>query len=486
MRDREVQRARSSSGRVIHKKRNHPYLVPGISVYLVSFMLGVISVVTTSTKQFLSSSFGPSKVIRTFLTQTAMINFAKGHPNRQLLPVQEMQEIFHKVALANHEEGLAGSLNYPRSDPGHVGLLQELQSFLDRHTQQDDLGSQKIHASSPTMLHFFMTHGVSHGLDMLCMTQTKPGDRVWMERPTYFLAAGIFQSHRLQIQSLPMNERGVDLDRLEQSLENGDVSPPRMIYIIPTHQNPTARVMSIDDRWRLVKLARRYGILVVADEVYHLLDWRDITRDGPRPARMAVLDSRMGESETSTDGCCVSVSSFTKTFAPGVRCGWIEGPKSIIDSIENLGYIRSQGGCTPMVGELMRISLSEGISDRVLANLNLAYRERSARLCQIISSDDGIIFDTEPLGGYFTWVSFDGIDNTGDFLTFCSDRGVRFLPGERCDVSGPQENHYPNDQRTDCRRWARFCFADLDMDELETGAKLIVQCYREYLKMEEK
>lgn len=426
-----------------------------------------------------------------------MINFARGHPNRKLLPIQEMQEIFAKVLLQSNEERLKDSLNYPKSDPGDPRFLAELGAFMDRHTKDDDIGGSISSASGQTSrnTHLFATTGVSHGLDMLCSAQTTPGDVVLMEKPTYFLAAGVFQSHGLKVQSLPMKKGtpggGVDLDQLELSLENGALHPPRMIYIIPTHQNPTARVLPIADRWRLAKLAHNYGILVVSDEVYHLLDWRDIDRDGPRPARMALIDSHLVEqgredcssSTSAHPGCCVTVSSFTKIFAPGVRCGWVEGPKWVIESLGNLGYIQSQGGCTPLVGELMYTSLSEGIGDRVLSNLNSAFQERSERLCKIFSTDKGIHFDTQPLGGYFVWVSFDGIDDTGSFLSFCSERGVRFLPGERCDVGSHDESADPDHHTfSDCRRWARFCFADLDLEDLEKGASLVVQCYREYLK----
>ena len=131
----------------------------------------------------------------------------------------------------------------------------------------------------------------------------------------------------------------------------------------------------------------------------------------------------------------------------------------------------------------MRILLSEGIGDQVLTKLITAYRERSNKLYQILSLEPGIHFDTEPRGGYFAWVSFDGIDDTGEFLTFCSERGVCFLPGERCHVSEPidSSSRDPDTQVMGCKKWARFCFADLDVDDLETGAHLVVQCYREYL-----
>jgi 2-aminoadipate transaminase len=425
--------------------------------------------------------------------QGGMINFAKGHPNPGLLPVEEMQEILAKVGSrsSNQHDRLQKSLNYPTSDRGDPELLAELSAFMDRHTQKDEWGSPPTTAvddiclsESPATTDMFLTTGVSHGLEMLCRTQTKPGDVVLIEKPTYFLAADIFASHGLTMQSLPMRgaSGGVDVDRLEELLQSGEMRPPRMIYIIPTHQNPTARTMSIEDRWKLAIIARRYGILVAADEVYHLLDWRDVTNDDdPRPARMALFDSMISSKQAVADaprfGCCVSISSFTKIFAPGVRCGWIEGPKQIVDSLVSLGYIQSQGGCAPFMGELLYTSLSEGISDHVLTRLNTAYAERCRLLCQSLQTEAGIQIDTIPLGGYFLWVTFAGIDDTTAFLEYCDGRGVKFLPGKRCDTTGA-EGESPTSA---CQKWARLCFADLDVADIEKGSRLLLSCYREYL-----
>ena len=272
--------------------------------------------------------------------------------------------------------------------------------------------------------------------------------------------------------------------------------------------------MNMEDRWKLATLAHKYGILVVADEVYHLLDWRDVDDDTTtgthcprRPARMAVIDgllrARMQQeprqqnavdtpsSQTfphSRPGGCISVSSFTKVFAPGVRCGWIECARSsndVMESLLNLGYIQSQGGCAPFVGDLILCtSLSKGYSDKVLVKLNAAYRERSQRLVQALSSEPGIQLDTVPLGGYFIWVTFRGVDDATDFLKRCTKHGVRFLPGSRCNVgnSSSDKEAKKEDQNDDCRRCARLCFADLDTERLETGAARLIAAYRDYLQ----
>jgi 2-aminoadipate transaminase len=422
-----------------------------------------------------------------------MINFAKGHPNMGLLPLEGVQEAMKQAASPADQENLRRALNYPKCDRGNPELLTEISGFLKRHTKNDDVACEpsgdNIIPSATTETDLFITHGVSHGLDILCTAQTKAGDVVLMERPTYFLVKEIFTSHGLIVNSLPMKSLGgVDVDRLETLLNNGELEPPRMIYIIPTHQNPTARTMPINDRWKLVQIASRFGIIVAADEVYHLLDWSDAASGDPRPARMAVLDSRISvNNPVSKPGCCVSVSSFTKIFAPGVRCGWIEGPKDVIESLVNVGYIRSQGGCAPFLGEILRIALAKGISDKVLDHLNESYKERCELLCDILKTEPGIQIDTVPRGGYFLWISFAGIVDAVVFSEYCEGMGLQFLPGSRCDPLkdgiGETMSGLPMDA---CLHWARLCFADLDTADLERGAHLLISCYREYISRDVK
>ena len=93
-----------------------------------------------------------------------------------------------------------------------------------------------------------------------------------------------------------------DVDALEEGLLDGSISSPRMIYVVPTHQNPTGHTMPLEDRWKLCQLARKYSILVAADEVYHLLDWRQSNIDGKRPARFSVLDELVADNMSSAGG----------------------------------------------------------------------------------------------------------------------------------------------------------------------------------------
>jgi 2-aminoadipate transaminase len=254
----------------------------------------------------------------------------------------------------------------------------------------------------------------------------------------------------------------LDVSLLEEMLEKGEMKVPRIIYTIPSYQNPMASTLPVGDRRKLARLAERHGIIVVADEVYHMLDWRD----GARPARMASFNSN---ESCPTKGCCLSVSSFTKIFCPGVRCGWVEGPPHIIQSLKEYGYIRSQGGCVPFVGEAMRIALESGIANKVLADLRSAYKERANVLCRILKEGD-IPVVVRPLGGYFLCIKLSV--HATKFSSYCTERGLKFLPGTSCDPFSLIESPHSY--------YGRLCFADLPMSELEQGARRLVHLWKEF------
>lgn len=315
-----------------------------------------------------------------------------------------------------------------------------------------------------------------------------------VERPTYFLASGIFKSHRLNVEGLPMtNDYQIDVVKLEQLLhdrhQETTISKIRMLYIIPIHQNPTGRCMHLAIKEKLADLSRRFGVLVVADEVYHLLDWRNrhsgdrVVNDvaeHERSARMVCFNPVPSTSDTgpSFPSQCISVSSFTKIFAPGVRCGWIEGPQSVISRLVQHGYIRSGGACQPVIGALLYEALRSGVIDRTLDKLIDSYARKCRLLCEVLLTEPRIRF-YEPQGGYFIWIELPVCSE--DFLQYCLDPSrdvqVKFLPGHRCDV-GADLNYV----RPALDRSARLCFAYLEAEELVTGAGHLISLLQTFLE----
>jgi 2-aminoadipate transaminase len=176
---------------------------------------------------------------------------------------------------------------------------------------------------------------------------------------------------------------------------------------------------------------------------------------------------------------CVSVSSFTKIFGPGVRCGWIEADRNIIDAVQSIGYIQSQGAVGPVMGSVLRLGLARGIVDCVLERLRQTYQLRCNLLCNILESEKAIELFCRPTGGYFVWIRTSSFYITNDFLMHCLEHGIRFMPGYKCDcakeISSP---HF--ELNSSLKFYARLCFAKLNNNEIEDGAKLFLKCFREY------
>ena len=412
-------------------------------------------------------------------------DFLKGHPNDRELPNDDLHGLLQSIS----SESLRTALQYGQGR-GNPKLISELKSFIERQCASDSGNDNTSHEHS-----IFITEGVSHGVDLLTVATTQPGDYVLTERPTYYLIAGIFLSHKLQVGTMPMriDDGGIDFEALQNGFETGRLPVPRLIYIIPSHHNPTGRCMLSSDREELATLSYKYKILVIADEVYHLLDWGS----HPRPARMVAWNSTIEKSATDPNVTmndtneindqaplygCVSVSSFTKIFGPGVRCGWIEADNSIVEAVQNIGYIQSQGAVAPVMGTILSLGLSTLTVDRVLQRLRDQYQQRCSLLCNILESESSIQLACRPTGGYFVWIKLPNIMNqeaASKFLDFCTNRGVRFMPGISCDADPVRK-----DDEDYLHSYARLCFAKMDLNDIEQGAELFLQCLRSYIKVE--
>ena len=183
------------------------------------------------------------------------------------------------AARLDAETEAALPLNYAKSEYGSAGYLTALAGFLTAAY------------GSPVFDDWLLTtNGVSHGLELAVGCLTKPGDVCWMESPSYFLAYQIFADHHLKVVGAPSDAHGLDVEALARCLADGTLGPPpAVLYLVPTHGNPTGVTLSRERREALLRLARQYGFVVLADEVYALLDWTAL--DQALPPRMLALDA---------------------------------------------------------------------------------------------------------------------------------------------------------------------------------------------------
>ena len=287
-----------------------------------------------------------------------VIDLGIGNPAPELLPLERLEAAARRFFAQRERDPL--QYGY---EPGDGFLRRELAALIQGLTGLE---------TDPEAL--LITNGASQGLDLLCSLYTRPGDIIFVEEPTYFLALRIFADHHLQPVAVPMDEAGLQIEVLEHLLLQ---QRTRLLYTIPTFQNPSGATLSLERRQRLIELSREYGFLIVADEVYHFLNYETAP-----PAPLASF---------SGQGSVISLNSFSKILAPGLRLGWLQTDPAHLRQIAGCGLLDSGGGFNPFTSAIVRWVIESQELQEHLQQL----RQAAVRLAQsrprptaVIATDD--------------------------------------------------------------------------------------------------
>ncbi len=301
-----------------------------------------------------------------------MINFGIGRPSADLLPLDLMQQ----ACEAFFREAEPNDISYG-SKEGDVRFVESLATFLGENY------GQQVRTDS-----LLLSGGVSQALDFICTQLSRPSDIIIVEEPCYFLAYQIFKDHGLNIITVPIDRDGMDLDVLETLLSR---VKPTFVYTIPTYQNPSGRSMSTARRKRLIALSQSHDFLIVADEVYQLLSYH-----GAPPAAFGTM---------LAGDTVLSVGSFSKILAPGLRLGWIQTSNKRVRQLTKAGLLNSGGSINQFTSMIVKQALDSGLAQNHLAKLRTVYRDRvitmDAALREQLSDH---VSWTKPEGGYFFWL----------------------------------------------------------------------------------
>jgi DNA-binding transcriptional MocR family regulator len=366
----------------------------------------------------------------------SVIDFGAGQPGPSLLPLELLRE-----AAANRLGSDDTSYLAYGAEQGDGLFRQVLARFLSDQIQMP-----------VEFKNLFITGGASQGLDLICTLFSRPGDTIFVEEPSYFLALRIFADHGLNIVSLPMDDQGLIIEALEQKLS---LHSPAFLYIIPTFHNPSSVTLTADRRDRLVQLSQQHDLVIVADEVYHLLTYAA----APPPPLASHIESSQ----------VISLGSFSKIMAPGLRIGWIHAGEKLMNRLCGCGLVDSGGGLNPFTSGVMRSAIELGLLEKQITNLKAVYKNRKIALSKVLRETlpDSIHF-VEPDGGFFIWLEFEDSIDTVKILAIARQHNVGFLPG----IKFSSQNGLKN--------YARLSFAYYDVPELEEGARRIARAIQEY------
>ena len=359
---------------------------------------------------------------------TGVIDLAIGQPSRSLLPTDALRTAADHC-LSRRSPDL---LQYG-ADQGEVEFRQSLANFLSRR-----------YATPIDVDHLMVSASASQALDLVCTRFSRRGDTIFVEEPTYFLALHVFGDHGLRVIGIPIDEDGIRMDALQDALTR---NRPAFLYTIPSFQNPSGTTMSAARRAQLMTVCHQHDVLVVADEVYHLLDF------GTAPP----LPLAAYAHSTPTQARVLSLGSFSKICAPALRLGWIHGAPALLDTLMTSGVVQSGGGLNPFASAVMRSMLDLGLEDACLDHLRHVYAERSSVLCHALHEQLPMARFIEPAGGYFVWLQLPPEIDASRMLPDAVAAGVTFQPGSRFSTGDTLAN------------WVRLSFAHYDAPELVEG-----------------
>ena len=307
------------------------------------------------------------------------ISLLFGHPDPATLLTPELRTAMHQV-ISSPQAYTA--LQYG-PEQGTRGLIDFLVEKINRE--------QGLSIQPGNLM---VVAGSTHAVDMLARLYARPGGVMLVEAPSYVDALHIFRDQQIELCSIPMDEDGLIPSELEKQVAqlHSRGTFPSMLYTIPNFQNPMGSTLSEARRLEIIRLARDYGFLILEDDVY-----RDLSFEDAVPTSFYAL---------AHGKQVLSIGSFSKTLAPGLRLGWLLGSEDAIQHCVNCGTTQMGGGANPFVARIVAEYCWSGSWERHIEHVQSLYkRRRDVALSALSRYMPADVRWTHPGGGFFIWLS---------------------------------------------------------------------------------
>ena len=366
------------------------------------------------------------------LAKPGIISFAGGNPSSDALP-NELCADLAKDVLLNDGKSI---LQYGATE-GYPPFLESLEEFL---LQNYDFPVERKNV--------LPLSGSTQGVDLVCKAFLNPGDVVLTENPTFLGNMQTLMVYQQKLVPVESDDDGLIIDSLLEAVKKHH---PKMLYCIPTFQNPTGRTLATERRKAIAAMAEEYGFLVVEDDPY-----RDLRYAGePRPSIKHFDES----------GHVIYMGSFSKLVSPGLRVGYMAAHEDIITKCA----IAKQGSDlhTPLLTQaIIDQFLRRGLLQPHLASILGPYREKmNAMLTELASFPQGTRY-TRPEGGLFVFCTLPDGGNATELFPEAVERGVAFVPGTHFFPEGGHHDTF------------RLNFSNSSLDQIKTGMGILRELFQ--------
>ena len=368
------------------------------------------------------------------------INFGAGRPDPLSFPSDALAEAAAKVIRDRGPE----LVNYP--DGRGYEPLRAIASERFEHGAGRAVPLEEI----------VLTSGSMQALQLITEAFASRGDTIVAEAFTYGGSLSVFRSRQVRIAPAPMDDQGLVPEALETVLKGlvDAGTPPKFIYTIPTHHNPTGSILPQERRMRLLELAGEFDTLVVEDHCYADL----VFQPDPVPPNLYHLDE---------GGRVVYVGSFSKILGPGVRQGYFMAPEALQQRIM---ANKMDGGTNALASMIVAEYLGDHLWDHI-REVNEIMKARKDALVESLAthfSDLGEeVWWTDPPGGMFVWVRIPAATDTRKALQLAAERGVYYSLGQS--FSAVNED-IP---------YLRIAFGFPTIEDIREGVPILAECIKE-------
>lgn len=379
-------------------------------------------------------SMKPSAIREIFksLGKPGCISFAAGNPSPESFPIEEIKQISQSIFA----EQPITALQYGITE-GYPRLRELVRARLKRVY---GIGSDDDETIIVT--------GGQQGIELCCKVMCNEGDVVICENPSFIGALNAFRSLGAKPVGIPLCNDGIDVKALETALkENRNV---KLLYTIPSFQNPTGITSTKENRSAVYELARKYDIVIIEDNPYG-----DLRFKGNDVPTYKSID---------TDGRVVYCSSFSKILSAGMRIGTLTANKEIIAKIVVAKQVEDVH--TNVFFQMVCARYMEEYDlDAHIQKIRELYRHKAELMvCALEKYMPSDVSFTRPDGGIFLWCSLPEGFKLSEFVSRCSEKNVFVVPGT---AFLPDES--------ESTRSFRLNYSMPSDDEIEMGIKVMAQ-----------
>ncbi len=370
------------------------------------------------------------------LAKPGMISFAGGNPANSAL----REDIVKDLAVEALEQNGKAILQYGATE-GYPPFLESLAAYL-----KSSVGLET------TKENLLPVTGSTQAMDLLCKALINPGDVILVEDPTFLGNMQCMRLYQAQLVPIQSDENGIILEELEKAVI---AHKPKMLYIIPTFQNPTGRTLCLERRKLIADMAAKYGFIVAEDDPYRALRYQ-----GKELPSIKSFDEK---------GFVAFLGSFSKIISPGMRVGFINAHPNLIRKC-TIGKQSSDLHTASLNQAIVDLYLRKNLLPEHIKTICQSYKEQmDAMLQELDSFPEGTEY-TIPDGGLFIFVTLPEKMDALVLLNRCVERKVAFVPGTHFYAKVGHMNTL------------RLNFSNSPIDKIHEGMRVLNQTIKEMME----